>query len=135
MCGLRDSSKAVPELTDTCSFALVPATIKRFMEYAERFVKRLPFGQAVGILEQGLCYRPTNKLKRPIIASISRSQLDVTFTNRGDGDHRSGVFICTGHGAFGITLSLGSGKVTSALILGQEPEIDITSLGLQVLDS
>lgn len=41
-----------------------------------------------------------------------------------------GLFVNTGHHSDGLTLSLGSGKVMGELLLGQEPSVDISGLGL-----
>lgn len=130
ICGGRDAFGAVPDLAESGTFPPIPESIKRFSECARRFMK--PFGprNKLEILEQGLSYRPTNKLNRPIIAALPVERLDSSLKVMQITGDRSGVFVCTGHSYFGITLGLGSGKITSALILGQKPDIDIDSLNL-----
>jgi glycine/D-amino acid oxidase-like deaminating enzyme len=44
----------------------------------------------------------------------------------GDG----GVWIASGHGPWGISLSLGTGLVVSELVEGRKPSADISNLGL-----
>jgi len=41
-----------------------------------------------------------------------------------------GLFLNTAHFDDGVTLSLGSGKVMSELLLGLPPSVDISGLGL-----
>jgi len=40
------------------------------------------------------------------------------------------VFLAAGHGPWGISNSLGTGKVMSEMIEGQETSVDIRGLGL-----
>ncbi|KAJ5910458.1 hypothetical protein N7504_005101 [Penicillium tannophilum] len=67
------------------------------------------------ILREGLCFRPVGKDDIPTVGRIRDAAL-------GDGLHspaRGGVYIATGHGPWGITLSLGTGKVVSEMIMEQ----------------
>jgi D-amino-acid dehydrogenase len=41
------------------------------------------------------------------------------------------LFLDTGHGTLGWTMSCGSGKAVADVISGREPEIDMTGLGLE----
>lgn len=81
------------------------------------------------MVEQGLSYRPTNTLDRPIIAVVPSHKLTPAAVDQGPAQ-KSGVYVCTGHGFYGIIMSFGSGKVMSGLVLGLEPEIDVTVLSL-----
>jgi len=45
--------------------------------------------------------------------------------------HVDGLWLNTGHGSFGFTLSCGSGRVVADLIGGKTPAIDLTGLGLR----
>ncbi|KAG6358907.1 hypothetical protein INS49_012427 [Diaporthe citri] len=42
----------------------------------------------------------------------------------------SGFFVCWGHGLFGLTLGMGNGRLTSQLMSGEEPDIDLTPFSL-----
>jgi D-amino-acid dehydrogenase len=41
------------------------------------------------------------------------------------------LFLNTGHGTLGFTLGCGSGRVAADLVMGREPAIDLTGLGLE----
>jgi len=45
--------------------------------------------------------------------------------------HVDGLWLNTGHGSFGFTLSCGSGRVVADLISGRAPAIELTGLGLR----
>lgn len=40
------------------------------------------------------------------------------------------VFVCAGHGPWGISLSLGTGLVLAEMVLGRELSADVSQLGL-----
>lgn len=42
-----------------------------------------------------------------------------------------GVYVAAGHGPWGISGSLGTGKVVSQMVLGQDVSVDLSGLGLQ----
>jgi glycine/D-amino acid oxidase-like deaminating enzyme len=78
------------------------------------------------VLREGLCYRPVTQRGTPIITKISTNSLGKDTTPLPDG----GVFVAAGHGPWGISLSLGTGKVVAELIRGEETSAEISALGL-----
>jgi glycine/D-amino acid oxidase-like deaminating enzyme len=130
VCGDPDSTEHLPEFTSTGVFEPVESSIDRFKSLLRRYVKPFAEGTAeLQVVHQGLSYRPTNTLNRPIIAAVPSHELTPGVIGQKP-TQKSGVYVCTGHGFYGITMSFGSGKVMSALVLGLEPEIDVTVLDL-----
>ncbi|KAL8802364.1 MAG: hypothetical protein Q9182_003853 [Xanthomendoza sp. 2 TL-2023] len=101
-----------------------PAGLAKLKTYSEIFLKH-PRG-GLRVISQGRSYRPENQSQVPVIAAIPSSQLS---TSR-NGDGKPSVFINSGHGSYGITLGMGSGKVMSQLVLERKPDVDVSSMGV-----
>lgn len=79
------------------------------------------------IIREGLCFRPVSRTGGPTIGRIDDSSL-------GDGvriSEQGGVYIAAGHGPWGISLSLGTGKVVSEMVQGQRTSVDLSGLAVQ----
>ncbi|KAK2873960.1 hypothetical protein FQN49_001963 [Arthroderma sp. PD_2] len=77
------------------------------------------------VIRESLCFRPYIESGLPIVA---RLQDEVT----GSAARVSGgLFMATGHGPWGISLCLGTGKVMAEMISGIEPSVDVSRLGLK----
>lgn len=72
-------------------------------------------GEDLVVEREGLCWRPVTKKGTPIISEIN-----------GEG----GVWIAAGHGAWGISLSLGTGCVLAEMVEGRECSVDVKGLKL-----
>ncbi len=80
-------------------------------------------GDDVEIVRSGLCFRPVAPTGRPVLAKMHEADL-------GDGAKvPGGVYVATGHGPWGISLSLGTGWVMGEMVLGKEPSVDVKALG------
>ncbi|KAK6532271.1 hypothetical protein TWF281_006463 [Arthrobotrys megalospora] len=79
------------------------------------------------VIRRGLCHRPVTPAGKPILARVPDALLGGLDTKSG----RGGVFVATGHGPWGISMSLGTGKVMSEMMLGEETTVDVSQLGLQ----
>ena len=90
-------------------------------------VGRALCGEDIEVTSQALCFRPVSATGRPIIARMHEADL-------GDGlkpmglDGQGGVFVATGHGPWGIALSLGTGQVVAEMVLGRETSADVEQL-------
>lgn len=87
------------------------------------------------IVREALCFRPVTNRGTPIVSRVRDDLLggDVkTEFEDGpvEGRRNGGVFIASGHGPWGISLSLGTGKVVAEMIDGVETSADITGLGV-----
>jgi len=119
--GLNSSSLPLPSLaTESC---IDESAIAKLKKTAQRLLGE----DDIEIVRQGLCYRPVTRRGTPVLARIEDETLG-DFRTRGSGD--GGVFVAAGHGPWGITNSLGTGKVMSEMIEGKETSADVSQLGL-----
>ncbi|KAL1310834.1 hypothetical protein AAFC00_001070 [Neodothiora populina] len=121
--GLNHAELPLPERpTD---FAPDDASIERLL-VASRKLVGVPPGQSddLIILRKGLCSRPASAKGTPFISRIEDEKLG------GPRFPEGGVFLSSGHGPWGISLSLGTGKVTAELVEGRRTSADISRLGL-----
>ncbi|KAF1987366.1 FAD dependent oxidoreductase [Aulographum hederae CBS 113979] len=123
--GLNDSRMPLPALASdvkTSNDALV-----RLKNVAKCMLGSREENDLV-VLREGLCFRPVTPTGEPIISSVPNQDLTDDFPTRvGD---RNWVFMAAGHGPWGISLSLGTGKVLTDLIEGTDPPINIGILAL-----
>jgi len=76
------------------------------------------------VLRTGLCHRPVTPNGLPILMRLDPSRYvphlaSLTSNAASDtGMQGGGLYVCAGHGPWGIALSLGSGKVCANLIMG-----------------
>lgn len=79
------------------------------------------------VRREALCFRPVTKRGTPIIAKVSDCDLGEDIESPGGG---GGIYVVAGHGLWGISLSLGSGKVVAEMICCEKTSADISELGL-----
>lgn len=78
------------------------------------------------VVRTGLCFRPVTNSGMPILGRVPDDKLGMSTRSGAEG----GVFVAAGHGPWGISLSLGTGKVMSELILGKDTSADIDALDI-----
>lgn len=79
------------------------------------------------VKREALCFRPMAERGSPIISRLSDSDLGGGARSAQDG----GIFIAAGHGPWGISLSLGTGKVVAEMIRNEATSADISQLALR----
>jgi glycine/D-amino acid oxidase-like deaminating enzyme len=104
------------------------SVISDLINYSWRFIRTSANGDGeksidLPILAKGRCFRPSTILGLPFISDIPSKCL---FSSDRGHSTPSGVFICYGHGSYGIALGMGSGKLMAQLILKEKPDIDIS---------
>ena len=127
LAGLNDSALPVPEkptdrIIDRKSIATLRA-LASFLcegELAARSATEAEAKGKVQVVREGLCWRPVTPSGAPII-----DRLDVLPPPSTPG---AGVWTAVGHGPWGISLSLGTGKVIGELMQGKKTSADISSL-------
>ncbi|KAL8950198.1 MAG: hypothetical protein Q9222_003761 [Ikaeria aurantiellina] len=120
--GIKNKTGIVPDVGE------VPepdqASLSKLKDYSNTFLQHPATG--LRVISQGRSYRHENKRRLPIIASLPSSKLSTN----GRCDGRSTVYINAGHGSYGVTLGMGSGKLMSQLVLGEIPDINVSKLGI-----
>jgi glycine/D-amino acid oxidase-like deaminating enzyme len=119
--GLNSVSLPLPELATESR--IDESSIAKLKMTAERLLGE----EDLEVVRKGLCFRPVTKRGTPILARIEGERLGSVGTR---GTREGGVFIAAGHGPWGISLSLGTGKVMSEMIEGKETSADVRRLGL-----
>lgn len=135
VCGLNNEESKAGDVDDQAEPD--EDAIVRLREYAAQFLWDGESAQQEGpeVLKKGRTYRPTIDRDLPILTSVSCNELHKSRISQEQFYHgqrdckKSGVWVCTGHGKYGITLGLGSGKLMSQMILGDKPDLDVSALG------
>ncbi|KAJ4408648.1 hypothetical protein N0V82_009663 [Gnomoniopsis sp. IMI 355080] len=83
-------------------------------------------GDDLKIVREGLCFRPVTPYGTPIISRVDDEHLGGDIATRPDAD--GGVYLAAGHGPWGISLSLGTGKVLAEMVQGRRPSADVSSV-------
>ncbi|KAI9887667.1 MAG: hypothetical protein M1823_000531 [Watsoniomyces obsoletus] len=123
--GLNSSTIPLPVLaTDAI---IDESVIRKLREVATQLLGLPGDEKDLDIVRQGLCYRPITPNGRPIISRVPDQKLGDDLSTRAD---EGGVFICAGHGPWGISLSLGTGKVMADLIEGKQSSMDLAPFRL-----
>ncbi|KAI8725493.1 DAO domain-containing protein [Fusarium sp. LHS14.1] len=79
------------------------------------------------VVRTGLCFRPVTQRGTPYVTRVEDVDLRQGYRTRKGAD--GGVFVAAGHGPWGISLSLGTGKVMAEMMQGRELSADISGLG------
>jgi len=102
-------------------------SINKLKGDAERLLG-FPGGSDLEFVREGLCFRPVTNRGVPFVSRVPDEDLGGGMKTRGGGE--GGVFVAAGHGPWGISQSLGTGKVMSELIEGIKTSADIGGLSL-----
>lgn len=123
--GLNDPSLALPKLPTESNID------ERSIEVLKKTAKRLLGGRNdvddLEVLKMGLCFRPVTNRGTPILGRIPDERLGSIGTRGGS---EGGVWLAAGHGPWGISLSLGSGKIMAEMIQGRSTSVSVSGLGL-----
>ena len=79
------------------------------------------------VTREALCFRPVAKGGRPIVARIEDDRLGNKVRMAKGG----GVYVAAGHGPWGISLSLGTGKVMAEMVQGLKTSVRVDGLGIR----
>jgi glycine/D-amino acid oxidase-like deaminating enzyme len=133
--GLNDPDMPLPARADESRSLMDPEELERYKEVAVQLMGRLT-GEGAGseirntddleVLREGLCFRPVAGRGIPILCPVEDDVLGgrIRFGRGG------GLFVASGHGPWGISLSLGTGRVVADMVEGLLPRADVSGLGL-----
>lgn len=119
--GLNDSQLPLPDRAVDAQVS--KEAIERLKEVSYQMMGR----DDLEVVREALCFRPVNNRGPLVLSRVSDEKLG---TMRSRGGAEGGVFVSAGHGPWGISQSLGTGKVLSELIEGQPPSVDISGLSI-----
>ncbi|KAI0883856.1 FAD dependent oxidoreductase [Annulohypoxylon maeteangense] len=124
--GLNSATEPLPALaTDSKSNISRPA-IEKLRETAKKVLGE----DEVEVVREALCFRPATDRGTPILGRIPDSCLGPATNTRPSPE--GGVYLAAGHGPWGISMSLGTGKVMAEMIQGRGLSADVSGLGLDV---
>lgn len=124
----------LPERVEDTRQLFDPAEMQKLKDIATRLMSATgdtSNPDDLKIVREGLCFRPVGRTGMPTIGRINDSSL-------GDGartSHQGGVYIAAGHGPWGISLSLGTGKVVSEMLDKRATSVDVSELAIQAKGS
>lgn len=126
--GLNDPSIPLPKLATDAK--IDQSSVEELKKVAQRLLGQ--DGTDVSDLEvvrEGLCFRPVTDRGVPILCRISDDQLGGRIETKPGAD--GGVFVAAGHGPWGVSHSLGTGKVMAEMLERQPPSAEVSALGMQ----
>lgn len=135
--GLNNPTMKLPSCAGDTSQLFDPSEMQKLKDVAVRLMGDLPKGTKeatdetsntddLEIIREGLCFRPVGDNGIPTIGRVGDHSLGGVKANP-----KGGVFIAAGHGAWGISLCLGTGKVVSEMIKKQKLSVDVSGLAVQ----
>ena len=122
--GLNSSKIPLPELAtesqiDEESIEILKTTATRLLGVPGK-------EDDLEIVRTGLCFRPVTNRGTPILDRVPEQMMGGEMSTRDGG----GVWIGAGHGPWGISLSLGTGKCLAEMVDGRKTSADVRGLGL-----
>jgi len=122
--GLNDPFLPLPNLATESK--VDETAVKTLQKTAKRLLASHGDVEDLEIVRKGLCFRPVTERGTPILARIPDEDLGGIGIRTGEG----GVWLAAGHGPWGITNSLGTGKVIAEMIQGKPTSADVSGLDL-----
>jgi glycine/D-amino acid oxidase-like deaminating enzyme len=124
--GLNSSSITLPGLATESK--IDDAAIEQLQTTSKRLLGLSSDVDDLEVVRKGLCFRPVTNRGTPILGRIPDKALGRDMSTRSGGD--GGVFLAAGHGPWGISMSLGTGKVMAEMVMGLETSADVRGLEL-----
>ncbi|KAE8417954.1 FAD dependent oxidoreductase [Aspergillus pseudocaelatus] len=134
--GLNDPDMPLPGRAEESRNLIDRDEMKRLEAVSVQLMGRIMDGGAavteirntndLEVLREGLCFRPVSDRGTPVVCKVDDDLLGNGVRTTGHG----GVFVAAGHGPWGISLSLGTGRVVADMVEGVQPRADVSELGL-----
>jgi glycine/D-amino acid oxidase-like deaminating enzyme len=122
--GINDPALPLPKLATESK--IDENLIKALQKTAKRLLGGGADEEELEVVRTGLCYRPVTNRGTPVLARIPDEHLGGLGTRPEEG----GVWLAAGHGPWGISNSLGTGKVMAEMIQGELTSADVGGLSL-----
>jgi glycine/D-amino acid oxidase-like deaminating enzyme len=122
--GLNSSTLPLPELATTTK--VEDGSIEQLKHVARKLLgsSNPEDEDDLEVLRKAVCFRPVTESGKPILSRTPDGKLGGVRSQK-----HGGVFVATGHGPWGIALSLGTGKVMAEMIEGVKTSADVSVLG------
>ncbi|EXJ90474.1 hypothetical protein A1O1_03577 [Capronia coronata CBS 617.96] len=122
--GLNHNDLPLPELAVDVKKMIDPEAIKDLRKTTVQLVGLAKKGADLNqddleTIRESLCFRPVSSTGKPILGKVPEKYLGGVHTGNG------GVWIASGHGPWGISLSLGTGLVMTEMLLGKKTSADV----------
>lgn len=115
------------KLPDNATDAMVREQDIEQLRQAARGMLGIQPGGTLDVIRESLCFRPVTSSGRPVVSRINDSELGGLSTHGGS---QGGVFVSAGHGAWGISQSLGTGMVLAEMMEGRPTSANVEALAL-----
>ena len=123
LAGVNSPRLALPELATGAK--LSKTSVDQLKDIAKQVIDS---DSELEVVRAGLCFRPVTDKGIPVLARIRDEDLGSAVSTRKGAE--GGVFVATGHGPWGISLSLGTGKVMAEMMQGRQLSCDVGKLGI-----
>jgi glycine/D-amino acid oxidase-like deaminating enzyme len=124
--GINHTSTELPLPSPSGKAAPLASSISKLRETAE-YLYDLPSSSMITDRES-VCFRPVTPASVPIVARVPEVRLGRGWRGQ---NGPGGVYVAAGHGPWGISGSLGTGKVVSEMLLEENVTADLSELGIQ----
>lgn len=122
LAGVNSSAIPLPKLATGAEPVEESVTILK--NIAKRFIDS---DEELEVVRTGLCFRPMTNQRVPILSRVSDGELGGVTTRP---DAEGGVYVAAGHGPWGISLGLGTGRVMAEMMQGRDLSVDVGEFAL-----
>lgn len=128
--GLNSASEPLPLLATESKSNISQASIAKLRATAKEVLGQGEAEDGLEVVREGLCFRPVTNNGLPILSRLPDKILGDGVSTRPGAE--GGVYLAAGHGPWGISMSLGTGKVMAEMVQGRILSADISGLQLEV---
>ncbi|KAI1337110.1 FAD dependent oxidoreductase [Xylariaceae sp. FL0016] len=127
--GLNSATEPLPPLATDAKANISKKAIQRLRDTAKEVLGPSTGDDDLEVVREGLCFRPVTEKGTPVLGRIPDEVLGEGVNTRPGAE--GGVFLAAGHGPWGISMSLGTGKVMAEMCQGRELSADVSRLALK----
>ncbi|KAM0326202.1 hypothetical protein ACHAQA_006799 [Verticillium albo-atrum] len=130
--GVNSTAEPLPELPsqapiDAAKIAELRRTVARLVSGGTAEDSSEEGERGLEVVREGHCFRPLAERGVPLLCRVPDAALGPGVATRSGAG--GGVFVAAGHGPWGISLGVGSGKVVAEMIQGRPTSADVSELG------
>ena len=133
-CGRRNYTAALPQPGQTAKpdEEIIEELLGRAHEWLNRgCCCKEKHPDKLQLVRKGRAFRPATKSGLPVLSEATTLDLTGEIARTSQNlNSSSGVFVCWGHGSYGLTLGMGTGKLMSQLMRGKTPDLDLSLFAL-----